>query len=76
MHAFSCLFVFEKREPLQEAKPRLSDSLVKWWRSGIRASWRRGQKDRERVNDGGRESRRPLRDNSPGVGSFTDTGNA
>lgn len=30
MHAFSCLFVFERREPSQVTgvKPQLSDSLV------------------------------------------------
>lgn len=35
-----------------------------------------GLKKMERVNDGGRERRRPMQDNSPDVGSFIDTGNA
>lgn len=41
--------------------------------------WDRGLvevKKAERVNDGGRERGRPMQDNSPDVGSFTDTGNA
>lgn len=35
-----------------------------------------GVKKTERVNDGGRERGRPMQDNSPDVGPFTDTGNA
>lgn len=77
MHAFSCLFVFERREPWQvtEVKPQLSDSLVNGGGLGSGLSGG-GVKKRERVNDGGRERGRPMQDNSPDVGSFTDTGNA
>jgi len=81
MRAFSCLFVFERRELEQvtEVKPRLSDSLVNGGGlgSGLCGG---GVKRTERVNDGGREPRRererPMQDNSPDVGPFTDTGNA
>lgn len=76
-HAFSCLFVFERREPSQVTgvKPQLSDSLVNGGglASGLSGG---GVKKTERVNDGGRERGRPMQDNSPDVGSFTDTGNA
>lgn len=77
MRAFSCLFAFERREPSQvkEVKPRLSDSLVNGGGLGLGLSGG-GVKKMERVNDGGRERGRPLQDNSPDVGSFTDTGNA
>lgn len=77
MHAFSCLFVFERGEPQQvtEVKPQLSDSLVNGGGLGLGLSGG-GVEKTKRVNDGGRERGRPLQDNSPDVGSFTDTGNA
>lgn len=68
MHAFSCLFVFQRREPqkVTEVKPQLSESLVNGGGLGLGLSGG-GAKKRER---------RPVEDNSSGVGSFTDTGNA
>lgn len=47
--------------------------MVEVWDRGLVEE---GSKRRERVNDGGRERGRPMQDNSPDVGSFTDTGNA
>lgn len=77
MHAFSCLFVFKRREPqkVTEVKPQLSDSLVNGGGLGSGLSGG-GVEKTKRVNDRGREGGRPLQDNSPDVGSFTDTGNA
>lgn len=53
-HAFSCLFVFERREPwpVTEVKPQLSDSLVNGGGLGSGLSGG-GVKKMERVNDGG-----------------------
>ena len=77
VHAFSCLFVFKRRELQQvtEVKPQLSDLLVNGGGlgSGLSGGW---VKKTKRVNDGGRERGRPPQDNSLDVGSFTDTGNA
>lgn len=72
---FPVCLCLRKESPCKRLSP---DYLTHWLNGGGLGSELRGGgvKKTERVNDGGRESRRPLRDNSPGVGSFTDTGNA
>ena len=62
LHAFSCLFVFGRREPSQvkEVKPQLSDLSVNGGGLGLGALVEEGSKKTERVNDGGRERGRPL----------------
>lgn len=77
VHAFSWLFVFESER--SRKSQRLSPNyLTHWWTVEVcdRRLVEEGGKKTERMNDGGRGKGRPLQDNSPDIGSFTDTGNA